>query len=449
MGTRPLKRRVVGASAAISVALLAGLAGQAGPASASAPTRHPAVSSEPTIQEWNWDTAADDPGEHATVPVAVSQFEKRYHVSIVNTEMTLEEQSDKLPLALASKSSAPTVTQTNEGFGSMGRLVSDGELLDMASFDKTYHWFASVGQLPLQYNSFTPNGQQFGSGNVYGVPDSGSIVGIFYNKALLSEVGGRVPTTWAAFTGDLALLKKHGKIALAYSGGQPTAYQPVHTLYTIADQYVSAAAQNDFVFHKGKPSIDTAGFVKAAAIFQQWSNAGYFSPGYQGLSDQAALNQFTAGQAGFFIEGDWYSGPIEQALGAKAGFWVPTTATGGPGEGWSIPKNSPNPTLAAEWISTMLSPGIQALLMKSGDIPVVKPSAAALATASPLMQSATTGWSATTKGDTLVPYLDYATPNFLNQEMAGAQELQANRVTPAGLMQSLQSDYTTYWESQP
>jgi raffinose/stachyose/melibiose transport system substrate-binding protein len=441
--------RLVGASAALSVALVAGLAGQAGLAPASASTRHAAASTEPTMQEWNWDTAADDPGENATVPVAVTQFEKMYHVKVVNTEMTLEEQSDKLPLAFASKSSAPTVSQTNEGFGSMGRLVADGELLDLASFNRTYHWFPEVGVLPLQYNSFTPNGQQFGSGNVYGVPDSGSIVGIFYNKKLLSEVGGKVPTTWATFTADLALLKKHGKIALAYSGGQPTAYQPVHTLYTIADQYVAASAQNDFVFHKGKPTIDSAGFVKAAEVFQQWSNDGYFSPGYQGLSDQAVLNQFDAGQAGFFIEGDWYSGPVEQALGANGGFWVPTTATGGPGEGWSIPKNSPDPKLAAEWISTMLSPGIQALLMKSGDIPVVKPSAAALATASPLMRSATTGWSAATMGGTLVPYLDYATPNFLNQEMAGVQELQANRITPSALMQSLQSDYTTYWESQP
>jgi raffinose/stachyose/melibiose transport system substrate-binding protein len=48
----------------------------------------------------------------------------------------------------------------------------------------------------------------------------------------------------------------------------------------------------------------------------------------------------------------------------------------------------------------------------------------------------------------LVPYLDYATPNFLNQEMAGIQELQGGRISPSALMQSLQSDYTTYWSGQ-
>ena len=51
-------------------------------------------------------------------------------------------------------------------------------------------------------------------------------------------------------------------------------------------------------------------------------------------------------------------------------------------------------------------------------------------------------------GGSLVPYLDYATPDFLNQEMAGIQELQAGRTTPAAMMASLQSDYTAYWSQQ-
>ena len=51
-------------------------------------------------------------------------------------------------------------------------------------------------------------------------------------------------------------------------------------------------------------------------------------------------------------------------------------------------------------------------------------------------------------GGNLVPYLDYATPDFLNQEMAGIQELQAGKITPAALMASLQADYTAYWSQQ-
>jgi len=404
--------------------------------------------SVPVIQEWNWDTVADEPAENATLPVAIKIFDKQYKVKVDNVEMTLEEQDDKLPLAFSTKSSAPTVSQTNEGFGSMGRLVTDKELMALTNLNKTYNWYGKVGKLSIQFNSFTPNGKTFGVGICYGVPDAGSLVGIYYNKKMLAAVGGTVPTNWSIFVKDLALLHKAGKVALAYAQGNPTAYQPVHTLYTIANEFVAAKQQDNFVFHIGKPSIDTAGFIQAATVFQDWAKDGYFSPGYQGLSDAQALSQFTTGKAGFFIEGSWYAGAVQQGLGNNAGFWVPKVVTGGPGEGWSIPTYSPHPQLAADWINLMLSPSMQASLLKYGDVPVVQPSAAALAGVSPSLRSAAIGWSTATRDNTLVPYLDYASPNFLTQEMAGIEELLAGQTTAASLMASLQSDYTQYWSSQ-
>lgn len=441
------KRFAAGASAALSVALVGVVAVL--PQAAGATTKgHANANSGKTIQEWNWDTEADTPAEHAVLPAAISMFEKKYDVKVVNTSMTLTEQIDKLPLAFQSASSAPTVSQTNEGFGSMGRLVTDGELDNLSSYNKTYHWFTKVGSMPLEFNSFSSSGKQFGAGNVYGVPETGEIVGVFYNKKLITEAGGTVPTNWTTFTKDLALVKKHGTVPLAVSTGQPTSYQVIRDFYAIADRYVPAKEENDFVFHKGKPSVDTSGFVKAATTLDQWAKEGYFPPGYQGLSDSQAIAEFTSGKAAFFITGNWYAGTVESALGTSAGFWVPTEATGGPGEGWSIPKDSSNPKLAAEWISTMLSPTIQADLMKQGAIPVVKPSASALSKASPLVVSATNGWAKATKGHKLVAYLDWSTPDFLTQETAAIGELLAGKTTPSAMMQSLQSDYTTYWSSQ-
>ncbi|MGA3353809.1 MAG: extracellular solute-binding protein [Acidimicrobiales bacterium] len=440
--------RIVGTLALLSTMGIVAIGVSQGAATAAAtrPTTHRA--SVTTIQEWNWDTVADEPAENATLPVAIKIFDKQYNVKVVNVEMTLEEQTDKLPLAFSSKSSAPTVSQTNEGFGDMGRLVTDKELMALTNLNKTHNWYAKVGKLSVQFNEFTPDGKTFGVGTCYGIPDAGSLVGIYYNKKMLAAVGGAVPNNWATFTKDLTLLHKAGKVALAYAQGNPTAYQPVHTLYTIANEFVAAKAQDNFVFHIGKPSIDSSGFVEAATIFQAWAKDGYFSPGYQGLSDAQALSQFTTGKAGFFIEGSWYAGAVQQGLGNNAGFWVPKVVTGGPGEGWSIPTYSPHPQLAADWIDLMLSPAMQASLLKYGDVPVVQPSAAALASVSPSLKSAAIGWSAATRNNSLVPYLDYATPNFLTQEMAGIEELLAGRITPSSLMQSLQSDYTTYWSSQ-
>jgi raffinose/stachyose/melibiose transport system substrate-binding protein len=427
--------------------------GSGGSSSGSASGTTPATlakSASGTVNEWNWDIPGDDPGEHAVIPILIRTMHQEYpKLHIVNTSMSLAEQNDKLPLAFASGSSAPDVSQTNEGLQNQGRLVTDHELLPLEPYNKVYGWFKKVGALPLQFNSLPASGKTFGSGNVYGVPETGTVVGIFYNRAVLSSVGAQPPTTWATFVNDMALLRKAGKTPMSYAGGQPTAYQPVHMLYTIANHYVPAATSNAFVFHKGSsPSINIPGYVQAAATFAAWTKDGYFPAGYQGLSDVQALNLFDQGKTGFFLEGNWYSGSVQQALGSKAGFWVPPVVTGGPGEGWSIPSKSPNPNAGAAVINTLLSPTIQDALLKNGDIPAVTPSAQALASASPLLRSAAAGWSSSVHSGNLVPYLDYATPNFLNQEMAGIQELQGGKISAAALMSSLQSDYTSYWSSQ-
>ena len=453
MARRPLYQRL-GALSIVGLAAIAGCASGGGSASGGNGGSNSAAALAKTwtgtLNEWNWDIPGDDPGESAVLPILIKTLETQYPgVKVVNTSMSLNDQNDKLPLAFAKGSSAPDVSETNEGLQNQGRLVADGELLPLEQYDKVYGWFAKVGSLPLQYNSLPANGKTFGSGNVYGIPETGTVVGIFYNKALIESVGGTVPTTWDQFTSDMALLAKNGKTAMAYAAGQPTAYQPVHMLYTIANHYVSAAAQNAFVFHTDKnASIDTPGFVQAATTMAQWTKDGYFPAGYQGLSDVQALNLFDQGKAGFFLEGDWYSSSVQQALGANAGFWVPPVVTGGPGEGWSIPAKAPDPNAGAALINTLLSPAIQDALLKNGDIPVITPSASALAAASPTLRAAATGWSTAVHGGGLVPYLDYATPNFLNQEMAGIQELQAGQTTPAAMMASLQSDYTSYWSQQ-
>jgi raffinose/stachyose/melibiose transport system substrate-binding protein len=440
------------ASAAVLVAASTASASGSGATASTASvkaTKLTASSPGGTLTQWNWETEADDPGGHALMPLAISLFEKAYPKwKVTNREMTLEEQTDSLPLALDS-SSAPDVTETNEGFGSMGRLVTDNELLNLAPYSKLYGWSSSVGAVPLQYNSFTSNGKAFGSGNVYGVPWSAAPLGVFYNKALLKKAGAKIPTTWGQFFADLPLLKKAGITPMAYASGQPTAYQPVHVFYTLADAFTPAKTSINFVFHNGKsPSINVPGYIKAAQTFQNWSKEGYLSPGYSGLSDTQALNAFTSGKAGFFIEGEWYISSVQSALHNNAGFWEPPSITGGPGEGYSIPTKSADPNAAAAFINILLGPAIQKADLEQGEVPVVAPTASVLAKFPAMIQTATKGWAAAVKSNQLVPFLDYATPNFLNQEMSAVQELQAGQLTPKAMISSLQSDYTQYWSSK-
>jgi raffinose/stachyose/melibiose transport system substrate-binding protein len=399
-----------------------------------------------TMTEWNWETVADDPNYASILPQLIKGFEAEYpHIKVVNTSMSLEEQTDKLPLDFAAASSTPVVSQTNEGFGSMGRLVADKELLPLNAYNKLYGWAAKVGSLPIQTQSFTSNGVQYGTGNLYGVPDNGVVVGVFYNKAILASVGAKPPTSWATFDQDLALVKKAGKVPLSFGGGQPTEYQPEHQLQFLLDEFVPAKQLTDWIFHLGaNPTIDTKDAIKAAETYVSWAKDGYFNPGYQGTSVTQALNLFDTGKTAMFIEGNWHVGAVHAALGSKAGFWVPPEATGSVDEGWSIPAKSTDPNAAAAWINWVLSPQAQALQLKSGDIPVTTLSAKALATVPPIAQSAATGWKKLVDGDQLVTFMDWAAPPLLNDIAAGVGELLAGVTSPKSLIGSLQSDYSSW-----
>ena len=192
MARRPLYLRL-GALSIIGLAAIAGCSSGGGSASAGGGNSAAALAStwKGTMNEWNWDIPGDDPGESAVLPILIKSLETQYPgAKVVNTSMSLSDQNDKLPLAFASGSSAPDVSETNEGLQNQGRLVVDGELLPLEQYDKIYGWFSKVGPLPLQYNSLPANGKSFGSGSVYGVPETGAVVGIFYNKALIESVGG-------------------------------------------------------------------------------------------------------------------------------------------------------------------------------------------------------------------------------------------------------------------
>jgi raffinose/stachyose/melibiose transport system substrate-binding protein len=403
-----------------------------------------------TFHEWNWDLPVDDPGEHAMLAPWLKAIEKKFpKAKIVNTSMTLSAQNDKLPLAFASSSSAPTLSQTNEGLQNQGRLVQDNLITPLDEYDQIYHWTSRIGKssLSLAVNSWPDDKKMFGSGHVYAIPETGTVVGIFYNKKLLAAAHAKPPTSWATFVKDLALAKKAGQTPIAYAGGQPTAFQPSHVLWMLINQNVAPAKSLAFVSHKGQATIDTPAHVRAATTFLQWTKAGYFPKSFQGLSADDALNMFDQGKATFFIEGNWYAGAVWGALHNGAGFWAPPVVTGGPGEGWSIPTKSPNPDLAAAMIDLTLSPAQQAVLLKNGDIPIIPPSKAALAKATPLLQSAEKIWNATVKAKNVVPYMDWAYPDFLNQAMSGIAELQAGKTSPGALMSSLQSQYKSYWNS--
>ena len=92
------------------------------------------------------------------------------------------------------------------------------------------------------------------------------------------------------------------------------------------------------MYHTAPASFDTPENVAAATIAQDYGNQGYFGDGYLGKTAEAAIDEFNAGKALYFLQGTYFSAPIVQALGDGAEMILvpgteggPFSVTGGPG----------------------------------------------------------------------------------------------------------------------
>ena len=47
----------------------------------------------------------------------------------------------------------------------------------------------------MAVSRWSPDGKQFGTGNLYGFTTMGEIIGVYYNKQKLQDLGLQVPTT--------------------------------------------------------------------------------------------------------------------------------------------------------------------------------------------------------------------------------------------------------------
>ena len=48
----------------------------------------------------------------------------------------------------------------------------------------------------MAVSRWSPDGSQFGTGNLYGFTTMGEIIGVYYNKQKLSDLGLEIPTTF-------------------------------------------------------------------------------------------------------------------------------------------------------------------------------------------------------------------------------------------------------------
>jgi raffinose/stachyose/melibiose transport system substrate-binding protein len=393
-----------------------------------------------TLTVWDQEVRG---GQDEQMKALNDAFHAKYpNITIKRMSRSFDDLGTTLRLAL-SGNDAPDVVQANNGRADMGKFVQAQQLVALDPWAKAYGWTDRYPGSVLQYSRYSADGKTFGDGNIYGLPQVGEIVGIFYNKEKLTKLGLQPPKTWADLTSALSTAKQRGEIPLQL--GNLDKWPALHVFGTIQGQYVPADTVTKLGFGRSGASWTTPENTKAAEEMLNWVNAGYFNDSPNGTDYDKAWQNLAAGKGVFLIGGSWLGADLGKAMGDKVGFVAPppgqdgkVAATGGTGLPFTITSKAKNPDAAAAYINFITSSDAMGTLTKTGNMPVVetgkqqKPSG--------VQGDIFTAFGTTTEAGRLLPYLDYATPTMGDTMGAALQDLIAKRISPQQFLQKLQDD---------
>jgi raffinose/stachyose/melibiose transport system substrate-binding protein len=419
----------------------------AGASAAASPVTsvNPSTAGKITLTEWDQNTGTTGIGL-AQVELNNAFMKKYPNVKIVRNDQSFADLKTTLKLALSSNN-PPDVVQANQGYPDMGAFVAADLLQPVDKWAALYGWKTRFPSALLDLNSFSADGKTFDSGNLYGVSQTGEIVGVYYNKKILSALGVAVPKTLDDFTAAMKAVKAKGKLPLEY--GDSSKSPGIHLMGIVQAALAGATEVRNLVFDRGGAKWTDATTLKSAEVMQGWAKANYLTSGFNGKSDDDALADFGKGSAAFYVSGTWQLASLSTALGTDVGFLVlsgvggKSVTQGGEGLAWAMTSKTKNPDVAAAYIDFITNAAASTVLADTGNLPAVPP-ASYKPKAGTLAADILTEWNTISSTDGLVPYLDYATTTFYNTLSAGMQELLAGQQSPAQFTQALQADYAAF-----
>jgi raffinose/stachyose/melibiose transport system substrate-binding protein len=405
------------------------------------------ITKEPvTLTIWDQEVRG---GQNDEITQLNKEFQEKYpNVTIKRVAKSFTDLLNTVKLAVAGPN-APDIVEANQGRPIMGELVRAGLLLPLNDYADAYGWNDRYSSALLQLNSFSADGREFGSGNLYGLSQVGEIVGVYYNKEKLTALGLDVPATFDEFVAALDAAKAAGEVPIQF--GNLDKWPGIHEFQAIQNDVADKQALRDFVFARTGAAFDTTQNTEAATMAQEWVDKGYFTPGFNGLGYDDAWPQFTDGKGVFLITGTWLSPDLEKAMGQNVGFFLvppaeasaPPVALGGEGLPFVITAKSKNPDVAAAYLDFITNQHAAEVIVGTGGLPTFSlpnpdvPAGTSLA-------DIFAAWKTLNDSDGIVPYLDYATPTFYDTITAAIQELFAKKATPDQFTEKVETDYSEF-----
>lgn len=373
-------------------------------------------------------------------------------VTIERVPKVLDDLNTTVKLALG-EADGPDVSQVNQGRGDMGALVQADLLLALDDYADQYGWNERFSASVNNRNRFTPDGAEFGTGNLYGVSPTAEVVGVYYNKQMFDENGWQVPATWEEFVELLGAIKDAGQTPFAF--GNLDGWPGIHEYSAVQHVLVDQQYMDDFVYGRSEAGFDIPENQEAARIMQEWIDAGYFTDGFSsiGYDDNTVL--FKSGEGVMNITGSWLAGELQDSEFDFGFFLVPQQtadepqlAIGGVGIPYAIRKTTAHPDLAAEYLDWMVSPRAAELWAQASFVPAMPLPEDTEIEEGSLFADTVAAWNKINEDNGVGHYIDWATPTFYDTVVAELQKLFGMQTTPEEFTAAVQTDYQAFQESQ-
>ncbi|WP_054953292.1 ABC transporter substrate-binding protein [Flaviflexus massiliensis] len=395
---------------------------------------------EQTLVVWDQEVRG---GQNEQMERLNEAFTDKYpNIKIERNSQSFDDLQTTLRLALTG-ADAPDVVQANNSRSMMGQFVSSGQIQCLDDYVEAYEWDSRFEESILSYSSYSDDAKVFGEGCVYGLPQVGETVGIYYSESKLDELGLEYPETWDELESQLAEIKDAGETPLVL--GNIDKWPAGHVFGPIQGQYVEADQISTLGFGNPGASWDTEENIEAATELQTWVEEGYFNDGVNGADYDQVWQDFANGEGVYLIGGSWLAADLGEAMGDDVRFALPPsdgpTTTGGTGLPFAMTSAAKDPDVAAAYIDFITSDEAMQILAETGNVPVNNAADYADEAEGVVADVMTAFDELTTEGN-ITPYLDWATEN-MDQVLGDAlQNLIAGNSTPEEFVQILEEAYS-------
>ncbi|HET8795216.1 MAG TPA: extracellular solute-binding protein [Arthrobacter sp.] len=401
-----------------------------------------------TLTVWDQEVRG---GQNKQMTQLNAAFEEKYpNVTIDRNSQSFDDLATTLRLALTGED-APDVVQANNGRSDMGAFVSTDQIVSLERYAEAYGWKDRYPESVLQYSTYSEDGKTFGEGNLYGLPQVGEVVGVYYSESKLEELGMELPETWAEFEEALATASEAGEVPINL--GNLEQWPALHVFGPIQGAHVPVDEITALALGNEGASWTTPENEAAASQFGEWAEQGYLGKAPNGTAYDDAWTAFADGEGVFLVAGSWLAAGLEEEMGDDVGFMAPPpveagdppVTTGGTGLPFAITSGSDHPDAAAAYIDFITSDEAMQVLADTGNVPVLN--TASFTPESDVLQDVYEVYGEVTSEGSLLPYLDYATPTMGETLGAALQGLIAGRLTTEEFLQEAQADYEEFTSS--